>query len=190
MNVEQLKEGIEGKLGLTFDDQEVIDVFNEAMMDLAEVLRLETRAYADLTQAHETVKWPDNMFEPIMVKLDKVGIITQRNIDDTSEGYQIFGGEFHFGDTLKPPDKCTIWYYRYPEMLTVEDMDKEPDIPKRFRHALKYYFIIQYQQKDEELQLEEDYMRKYMTLKMEIDKHTRKQKGMHRTRIAKTRAWR
>ncbi len=188
MTVDDIKDQIESKLGLDFDDDYVMDLFNECLMDLVDVLRIETKAEANLTSDEITVGWPEDMFEPIMVKLDKSGILHQRNLDIDTKGYHIFGGELHFGDTLKPPDKATIWYYRYPEII--DDVNDEPDIPRRFRHALKYYFIAVYQQEDEELRLEEDYWSKYYRVRQEIDKHTLKQKGMHKRRIARTRSWR
>lgn len=188
MTVDEIKTQIENKLGLDFENDEIIDVFNEGLVDLAEVLRLETIAYASLTAEHKTVTWPTDVFELHMVKLEKSGELRRRNIDDDSKGYQVYGGEIHFGDTLKPPDTCTLHYYRYPSII--ESVSDVPDLPVRFSHALKYYFIVAYQQEDEELQLEEDYLRKYYRVKEQIDRHTRKQKGMHRTRKARMPLWR
>ncbi len=192
MTGEDIKEQIENKLGLTFEDDIVQEVFNEALMDLAEVLRLETKATANLTSDHEEVAWPSNsdagdVLEIIMVEMEKAGKLRMINIDDDkSRGFKLFGGQFAF-QNVDLPDKGVIWYYRYPTMI--DDLSEEPDISKRFRHALKYYFIAVYQQEDEELKLEENYLAKYYRVKTEIDRHTRKQKGMHRTRKGRARSW-
>lgn len=193
MTVEDLKKQIEDRLGLAFLLGDVIIAFNECLMDLAEVLRLETIAYADLTEEHRTVALPTHsssgdVYELIMVKASKNGELPRINLnDDVSKGYKYFGKEMTFQE-LVLPDQVTIWYYRYPNPITA--LADVPDIPERFVHALKYYFIAQYQQEDEELELEENYWNKYYRVKSEIDKHTTKQRGMHRARHIKPAVWR
>ncbi len=192
MDVANLKGHLESMLGITFDNEYVFDLFNECLMDLAEVLRIETTAYADLTEEHQTVALPTHhssgdVHELIMVTAKENGELSRLSLNnDDDKGYKLFGKELTF-QMLKLPDKVTIRYYRYPQPIS--KLDDEPDIPFRFRHALKYYFTAVHLNDEVEAKMRDENWSKYYRVKNEINMQTKKQKGTHRARYAKSRPW-
>lgn len=182
-----LKADIEEKLSEDLLDEDILSVFNECLTDLAEVARLITIKEATATE--KSLPLPDDVFE--VIALQSKNLQTSLNPlwmgNSDGQGYKKVANIIELQE-MAIPDQLTIWYYRFPAILT--SINDVPDIPKRFHNALKYYYIGKYQQNDEELELERDYMQSYYEMKSMLDRYSNKQKGFTAPRRVKVGAYR
>lgn len=168
----ELQEKIDKRIWVSLDDTVIIDYINACLMDLAGVLRLETKAQFNLADS-SAVALPDNVMEILMVRLAKAGVLDKIPYDDYDlQGYKLFEDKITFQGVLEPPDVMDLYYYRYPQFIT--SVDDTIDIPKQFEQAIFYYAVGKYQKDDEELDLEKDYLAEYLNMKDLINEYTLK----------------
>ena len=195
MLVSEMKTRAEKKLGgVSLDESEVMDALNECLkLELSDVLRLEKNTETNVTEVANEVTPGSDVLKIILVKMNKAenndvnGYLRELTLDDmVSTGYKLFDGKVQ-PQGITYPDTISVWYYRYPADIT--DLTDTPDMPSEFHQVLVYYLIGLYQQDDEQLGLEEDYLGKFYTMKAQIDSQRRKQVSVGRRRRVSKRAY-
>lgn len=174
------------KIDYTIDNQQWFDYFNDCLMELTPILRLETKKTVPLEQGTLTYSTPSDLVEHdiIMIRLKKAGITLRRlpldNFTDT--GYKIYDGTIELqlgGLSLNTGESMDIFYYRKPAQI--KTANQIPDIPEQYRPILIFYGAAKYNQTDEEPENESSFWKDYLFLRAQLEEYTRKRAASTRT---------
>lgn len=193
MNCQQIKKEIEYILGDGIDEEFFINLCNECLgEDLAELLKLETKATITLAADDDAVAFPNDILKVIMLQATGSGRTTPQTLnqvpinDDLSSGYVHFDRTITLRQLNNPPYTLTLWYYRYPATITA--LTDTPDMPSRFHHALKYYFLAKFYKNEGDAQ-EAIWWGDYEKIRSMISDGAKKAKGMGKPRRVRVSPW-
>jgi hypothetical protein len=167
-------------------DDWVKDWLNEALMDLAPVLRLEARSTAGIVAGHAEYAQPSDLHTLRMLRL--LNEVQPREAvplkDFSSKGYKQWDNALILQPVPTADDTLELWYYRVPKALDANN--PEPEVPTQFHHALVWYACASYQAQQKEISVEQSsYYPRYMAAKGAIERFT-----IQRVRSQSTHQWR
>lgn len=179
MKVKELITQCNNKVKDLVENDYWIDRFNEALADLAPVMQLEGVKEADLPRSM-TVALPKDIWndEVIICRLEENSVNLPRVAlsDFDTAGYKIYGRNITLQGDYTFPDTVKIWYKRFPNILTYDNLDTSPEIPEPFQHILKYYAMAKWWQTEEDMENEVSYWQDYTDMKQQLYYYTNRRK--------------
>ncbi len=176
MKPEELISAVESLSRESFSEEEWLQWFNEALNDLASVLRLETYETFALAAAGEKAL-PGDIYEIRRFTItDSGGTETELvrvDVGNTSNSnaYWLWNEAAYFPEAKTGTGK--LWYYRYPGKLTLGSGDV--DVPDRYEDAVILYAAAKSKAPDRWLEDKNDLYRDYLVRKEQIKQDRNKQ---------------
>lgn len=193
MATKTLRDAIDDVKTMTDDDDltdvQVTNWLMEALMDLAPVMRQEAKATISLTASKADYTSsdgvPTNILRVFVVKItsetDPIDEIPIPDFD--SKGYKRWNDTLTIQPTPTVADTLTLWYYRWPAILTYLQTTSQLDILEQFQHLPVMYAAARSQQRDEELDDKTDFMADYLRGKLLFDQFTTQIQQRKRIRV-------
>lgn len=150
-------------------DAEVTNWLMESLVDLAPIMRREAKTTinlvkdkADYTSADGL---PTDLMTPFAARLDTEDeVISEIPVGDfLSDGFKWWNDTLTMQPTPSEARTLTLWYYRWPTILTYLQTSSQMDIMEQFQHLPILYAAAKTQQRDEELEDKTDFMADYLT---------------------------
>lgn len=180
MATKTLRQAIDDVKTLVDDDDltdaEVTNWLMEALVDLAPIMRREAKTTitlakdkADYTSADGL---PTDLMIPFAARLDtEDDVISEIPVGDfLSDGFKWWNDTLTMQPTPSKARTLTLWYYRWPTILTYLQTSSQMDIMEQFQHLPILYAAAKTQQRDEELEDKTDFMADYLTGKAMMER--------------------
>lgn len=178
------------KLGEDITNEEWVMFFNQCLLELTPILRLEARACTDVAAGVSAYGTPTDMIEDniLMCRLRNAAVTyVHRPLDDfVNDGFKVFAKEINLLPVPSASDILDVWYYRKPALLSADTLTEEPEIPSEYQTILLYYGAAKYTQtdSDEDFSKAGSFWSDYVNIFGSLDKYTKK-----RTRFRRTYQW-
>jgi len=153
--------------------------FNEALSDLAPVLRLETYEEFNINNANSR-ELPGDIYKIVKFKLDDLDL-DEVGIDDKDKKNAYWVGDNQVCFPENKTGKLKLWYHRRPAKFTLGS--SRPDIQEGYEDVILLYAAAKANAPDRWLDSKNDFYREYMTRKSQINLERGRQK--RRARYAK-----
>lgn len=173
MTTKTLRQAIDD-VKILVDDDDLTDAvvtnwLMEALVDLAPSMRREAKTTINLLKDKADYTsvdgLPADIMTPFVARLDtEDDVIGEIAIGDfLSDGLKWWNETLTIQPTPSKARTLTLWYYRWPVVLTYLQTDTQLDIMEQFQHLPILYAAAKTQQRDEELEDKTDFMADYLT---------------------------